>query len=215
MTPQTCRVLLVEDHKLLLEGLKALLAAQPDMQVIGEAHNVRQAKQLVEHQRPDFVVVDLSLVDSRGIDLVRHLARHERSIKILVFSHRPAWVMEDRVMAAGAHGYLRKSPHDLQIVDAIRSLMRGERFACASQESAELGGSSRQYATMIKSLSDREFEVFELVGQGVLARTIAAKLDMKTTTVRTLLDRIKTKLGVGRIEEVKRIAIAWQLDATV
>lgn len=205
------KILLVEDHKLLLEGLKSLLASEDDLQVIGEAHSVADAITELERECPDLAVVDLSLVGSRGMELVRYLAEHYPHVKILVFSQRPAWVMADRVLAAGAHGYKQKSPGDLEVVEVIRKLLNGETYItpCDTPEDAV----SYEYLAKIQELSDREFEVFELLGAGTKTAAIAQQLGTSNSTVRTMLNRIKNKLGADEAAEVRKIALAWQLDA--
>ncbi len=205
------KILLVEDHKLLLEGLKSLLASHEDLEVCGEAHNVADAIAEVERERPDLAVVDLSLVGSRGMQFVSYLAEHWPAVRILVFSQRPAWVMADRVLAAGAHGYKQKSPDDLGVVDVIRLLLRGETYVSPSEAPEE--AVSYQYLARIQELSEREFEVFELLGAGTKTATIAQQLGTSNSTVRTVLNRIKIKLGVDEAADVRKIALAWQLDA--
>ncbi len=211
MPSQSSKILLVEDHRLQLEGLKSLIADHPDLKVNGEAHSVEEAIACTEHDCPDLAVVDLSLVRSRGIDFVRYLVEHHPDVKILVFSNRPAWVMADRVLAAGAHGYKEKSPHDLEIVDVIRQLLRGETYVSPSEVPKD--AASYKHVTAIRGLPEREFAVFELLGDGVSPSKIAEHLGTSRSTVRTQIDRIKTKMGVNESWEVRRIALAWQLDA--
>lgn len=206
----TCHILIVEDHQLLLTGLKSLLAEEAHLEVIGEAHSVADAIAFVEQTVPDLAIVDLSLVDSRGIEFVHHLAEHHPSVRILVFSQRPAWVMGDRVIAVGAHGYLRKSPQDMQIVEAINALMRGETYVSEGQPGPH--AKSKEYLPAIKSLSNQEFLVFELTGQGLRNAEIAKEIGGSPNSVRSVLDRIKHKLDLSTAEELKRVALAWQFD---
>lgn len=209
--PAKCRILVVEDHKLLLNGLRLELASAPHLEIVSEVHSVPDAIKSLAAEVPDLAIVDLSLVDSRGIELVQHLSQHHPDVRILVFSQRPAWVMGDRVLAAGAHGYLRKSPQEMQIIEAIDALMRGETYLSEGQPGPN--AKSKEYLPAIKSLSIQEFLVFELSGQGLRNADIAREIGGSVNSVRSVLDRIKNKLQVKNAEELKRVALAWQLDA--
>lgn len=209
--PAKCRLLVVEDHKLLLKGLRLELDSATHLEIVAEAHSVADAIASLRTQVPDLAIVDLSLVDSRGIELVQYLAEHHPDVRILVFSQRPAWVMGERVLKAGAHGYLRKSPEEMQIIEAIDALMRGETYVSEGQPGPN--AKSKAYVPTIKLLSSQEFLVFELLGQGFRNADIAEAIGSKTSSVRSILDRMKTKFKVKNAEELKRVALAWQLDA--
>lgn len=207
------RILIVEDHQLLLEGMKSMIEKQAELSVCGEAHGVEDAKRVFHEVGPDLVIIDLSLMQSNGLELVKYLAKLPRKVKILVFSNRPAWIMANRVFKAGAHGYLRKSPADNRLPDAISAVLAGERYV--SEGAHEEVVPEGHYVRGVEDLSDQEFDIFDMVGHGLRPGDIATKLGCKTNTVKTHLQRMQDKLGVVSAEQLKTIALAWQLEAVL
>jgi len=200
----------VEDHRTVREGLKSLIEQHCHLTVCGEATSAAEGLSVIKMWRPDIVIVDLSLIDSNGIDLVTKLKHASTSTKAIVFSHRPAWIMADRMLKAGASGYLRKSSGDELIVKAISEVMRGNTFV--SEGVAPNGDIVHQLGESLKQLADQEYQVFDLVGQGLEPAEIAIQLGCSINTIRTKLERLKSKLGHKKMSVLRRAAISWQID---
>ena len=204
------RILIVEDHEMVRKGLMDVLGRQEGMSVCGQADNVEMALVEIDGAQPDLVIVDMSLVDSNGLDLVRTLNRSPSSPKTIVFSSRPAWMMAERAMRAGAQGYLRKSTNDARIVDAVRTVMSGKTYV--SEGGADEIGGDHPLLDAVTELSDLEYQVFELLAHGLDTAGIALKMQCSVNTVRTKLERARQKLEVSSTPELRRAAIAWRID---
>ena len=149
-------------------------------------------------------------MESNGLDLVKTLRKRSAEVKTIVFTSRPAWVLAERLLAAGASGYLRKSSGDQQILQAIREVVAGRTFVSeGSTPSTEV---EDRFGESVRKLSDQEYQVFDLTGQGLEATEIAGRLDCSVNTVRTKIERLKKKLGHQRMSELRRAAISWQID---
>ena len=165
------KVLIVDDHPAVREGLAVRISSQPDLEVCGQAADTAEAMQLVAATRPDVVVVDIQLKTGNGLDLIERIKAHDKSIRILVWSMYPDALYAQRALHAGALGYINKEHTTGHIVEAIRRVRDGKIYLC--EETAEqllgqtVGGAKPPKAVGIESLSDRELEVFRLIGQGL------------------------------------------------
>ena len=209
------RVLIVDDHPLVREGLAMRLSTEPDLEVCGEAASENQAAALIKQTRPDLMIVDISLKDGHGLDLITHATAHHPAVKILVVSGFQESLYGQRVLRAGAMGYVNKQTSNDAIVGAIRTVLQGQRYISAelAQELAAqaLGGRDR-IKQPIDRLTARELEVFRLIGDGLSSSAIANRLHLSTHTIDTHRENIKRKLGVKSAAELNRQAVQWSLE---
>ena len=205
------RILIVDDHPVVREGLSALISGQPDLSVCGQAEGCAQAIALVDATKPDLVIVDISLKDGNGIELIKRLKSRDGSLQILVSSMHDEGPYAERSLRAGAMGYVSKQESSHKIVAAIHRVLDGkvylsERMADKLLHNVVSGSIDR---SPIESLADRELQVFEMIGQGLNTRQIAAQLHLSHKTVETYRGRIRTKLTIGKGLELTRHAIQW------
>ena len=215
MSKATSAILIVDDHPLVREGLKGLIAEEPDLRVCGETGSMRKALDLVREHEPDIVIVDLALTDGNGLELIRRLASHYPKLKMLVCSMRDESLFAERAINAGAHGYINKHEVAAHVVSAIRQVLADkiylspdvvERIISGFAKKQPVGGSS------IDELSNRELEVFWLIGQGRSTTQIAEQLNLSVKTVETHREKIKRKLGLSTAGELMRHAVQWDLE---
>jgi DNA-binding NarL/FixJ family response regulator len=206
------RVVLVDDHPIVRAGLAGLISAESDLEVCGEAADLDEALAVVERERPDLVVVDLSLKASSGLDLIRRLT--ERETKTLVASMHDEATYAERALAAGALGYVHKGEATREIVQAIRRVMAGRLYLSESVSEKVVkraigAGGRKEPAPPEERLSDRELEIFERIGQGRTTVEIGEALRISGKTVQTYRQRIKEKLGLGTAAELSTEATRW------
>ena len=210
------KVLIVDDHPAVREGLAIRIASQPDLEVCGEAADTDQAMALLEAIRPDVVVVDIQLETGNGLDLVKRIRTRDESIGILVWSMYPDAIYAQRALTAGALGYINKRHATGQIVEAIRRVRDGKIFLC--EETAEqllgsaVGRGKHSKASGMESLSDRELEVFRLIGEGLTTSQIARQLHRSVNTVESHREKLKDKLALKSAGELNRAAVQWMLE---
>jgi len=210
------RVLIVDDHPLVRSGLAELIADEPDLEVCGEAEGAPQAIKLVRELRPDLVVVDLSLREGSGIELIKQVHAFDPEIRMVVSSMHDEAIFGERTLAAGAMGYVDKQQPTGRLIEAIRQVLSGRvfvsgrlagRFVAGSTASGRATGGSP-----IQRLSDRELEVLQLIGEGLTSRMIAERLHLSIKTIDTYRENLKTKLGLRTANELVRYAVAWTLE---
>lgn len=208
-------VLIVDDHPLVREGLRARIGSQPDMFVCGEASNVDEAMALVDARSPDIVIVDLALDNSNGLDLIKKVARRNSATKMLVLSAREESVFAERALAAGALGYVSKQEAQNKIIDCIRTVLRGEHClsSAMTQKLLQRATGEGQTARGVESLSNRELEVFQLIGQGNNTRGIAEQLHLSIHTIETHRENIRAKLSLSNGAELVQRAVQWMLES--
>jgi DNA-binding NarL/FixJ family response regulator len=213
MTPSPTRVLLVDDHPLVREWLGNLLRLESDMQVVGEAETSPAALACATTARPNVAVVDLSLKQGSGFQLIRELRSVAPTISIVVLSMHEELSDIERAFRAGAMGYVTKRESTKQIVEAIRSVHRGEMFAnpatLAQLSFRLLGRTPTESTDPARILSDQELEVFRRLGTGQSTREISEQLGVSQKTVQTYCARIKDKLAYRDGAELARSAFAW------
>ena len=209
----TARVFLVDDHPLVRESLASLIDRQPGLSVCGEAADATTALSAIGQSPPDVVVVDLSLGGRPGLELVHDLKRMHPGVAVLVLSMHDENLYAERVLRAGARGYIMKREATGNVIDAIRCVLEGRIYLSprmATALAAKLvSGATEPTETAVTRLSDRELEVFRLLGQGLATRQIADAMQVSAKTVQAFAARIKEKLGLASATELLREAIRW------
>ncbi len=206
------RIFLVDDHPLVREWLTQLIDQQPDLTVCGEAASAATALAALGSVSADLAIVDLSLADSAGLELIKSLQRRTPAVPVLVLSMHDESTYADRAFRAGARGYVNKRESAHRVVEAVRRVLDGKLYV--SEKAAEIlaaqtvrGQAPGQPA--IERLSDRELEVFDKLGQGVGTRQIAEEFCVSIKTVQAYCARIKEKLNLGSATELLREAVRW------
>jgi DNA-binding NarL/FixJ family response regulator len=209
------RVLIVDDHPIVRRGLADLIDHQPDLEVCGEAADVAEALQVVAATQPDVVVVDLALKSGHGIELVEQIKARYDGVKMLVSSMHDEMLFAERTLRAGAMGYIAKQEPTENLLEAIHQVLRGEIYLSPRMSSRLLHhvvGCKALEEDPIASLSNRELEVFEMIGQGLTIQQIAAKLQLSPKTIETHREKIKQKLNLKSSTELNRRAVQWVLE---
>ena len=211
------KVLIVDDHPAVREGLAIRISGQPDLKVCGEAADIGEAMQLVTNTHPDIVIIDISLKNGNGIDLIKRIKARGESIRMLVWSMYSEFLCAERALRAGAMGYINKGQATDDIIEAIRAVLDDKIYV--SDKLAErvlhrsIGRSTEdlQHAP-VENLSDREREVFELIGSGLNSEQMAEKINISPKTVQTYRARIKQKLRISRGSQLVQRAVKWVLQ---
>jgi DNA-binding NarL/FixJ family response regulator len=207
-------VVLVDDHSVMRQGLAALVNAQPDLHVCGEASGVRQALDVIEHTGPHLVVVDISLPDGDGLELIREVRARHPATRTLVLSMYDEAVYAERALRAGASGYIRKVKAADEVLGAIRRVLGGHVFLSedAAQDLVDRlvgSGKSTGPAASMGRLSDRELQVLRSIGRGLSNRQIAEELFISVKTVEAHREHIKKKLDLASGADLLRYAIQF------
>jgi DNA-binding NarL/FixJ family response regulator len=206
------RVFLVDDHPMVRERLSQLIDQQPDLVVSGEADNSREALERIREQVPDIVVVDLTLRNSSGLDLIKDLKAQELRVPVLVLSMHEESLYAERVLRAGALGYVSKQESSQEILAAIRKVIH-HQIHLSEQMAAvllkRLIGGAAAAASPVERLADRELQVFQMIGEGQGTVRIAETLGVSVKTVETYRARIKEKLHLEDAVQLLRAAMRW------
>jgi DNA-binding NarL/FixJ family response regulator len=210
-------VLIVDDHPVFREGLARVIDQERDLVVCGEAADGAEALLRAESLRPDLVVIDIALDGMNGIELAKALRSRVPDARLLVVSMYPESLYGERALRAGADGYVMKRESGRALLGAMRRVLAGNTHVSPDLNNAILqklsGRGDHAAATDIERLSDREFEVFQLIGQGLGTREIAERLNVSMKTVETHREHIKEKLHVERTAELVQRAIHWTRHA--
>jgi DNA-binding NarL/FixJ family response regulator len=215
--PPASRVLIVDDHPAVREGLAMRIGAQPDLEVCGEAADVGEALRAVTEARPDVAVIDIALKNGNGLDLIKRLKARGASVRMLVWSMYNESLFAERALRAGALGYINKEHATDQIITAIRCVLSGKVYLSEPLTgqllSRLLHGSPEQARrSPVAALSDRELEVFQLIGQGLDTQQIAEKMRVSPKTIETYRARIKEKLNLKSSVALLRHALQWAIE---
>ena len=211
---QNKQVFLVDDHPLVREWLTNLINKRPDLRVCGEAGTAPEALQKIGELQPDIAIVDLTLANGSGIELIKDIQTQHPKVAVLVLTMHDETVYALRALRAGARGYIMKAEATKKVIQAIRTVLEGKLYvsdrvtALMAEKFAD--HTLRKAGSPIELLSDRELEVFQLLGRGLGTRKIADQLHISFKTVQAFSARIKDKLQLDNINELLREAIRWQ-----
>ncbi len=212
------RIYLVDDHAMFRDGLRQLINLEPEFTVCGDAPDAEKALSEIPKLKPDLVIVDISLPGTSGIDLVKSLKRDYEELPVLVVSMHAESLYGERALRAGAMGYIMKSEPATTVLAAIRKVLRGEVHVSERMASAVVAkfvhGAAAPPPSPLETLSDRELEVFRLLGQEKGTRQIAEEMNVALPTVATFKNRIKEKLGMKNSTEMILYAIQWYRQET-
>ncbi len=210
------RILIVDDHPMMRTGLAQLIGHEADLKAGAEASNGRQALEAVGKNHFDLVLLDISLPDKNGLELIKDLRALRPELPVLVVSMHDEMIYAERVLRAGGRGYIMKQEGGQKFLQAIRQVLAGQIYVSEEMSARILetysGRQPESSGSPVQRLSDREFEVFQLIGQGIGTRAVAEQLHLSVKTVEVHRANIKEKLGVMTATELVRYAVRW-LDA--
>lgn len=210
------RVLIVDDHPLVRQGLVGLLKGEPGLSVSGEVGDVRGSWQALERGVPDLMIVDISLQDGDGLELVKSVRARYPSVRVLVLSLHDEQIYAERALRAGASGYVQKSEPPETILQGVHEVLGGRVFVSRPVEERLLKrigrGSSDPVPAPLENLSDRELEVLKLMGEGLTTNQIAERLHLSKKTVQSHRDRLKLKLQLRNAAQLVRFAVESHLQ---
>jgi DNA-binding NarL/FixJ family response regulator len=210
------RVLVVDDHPIIRQGMTLLINREPDLIVCGEAEKAQSAWEAIASLRPDIVILDISLGGPDGLELLKQIRARDQDLAILILSMHDESIYAERALRAGANGYIMKQEATELVLTAIRRILDGQVYVPDRIASSML----RQYArgskpgarSAVDSLSDRELEVFRLIGEGSSTRQIAEILHLSVKTVESYQAHIKEKLALRNARELQHHAIEWAIS---
>jgi DNA-binding NarL/FixJ family response regulator len=210
------RILIVDDHPIVRQGLALLINREPDLAVCGDAEETGSALCRIEELKPDLVVVDISLNGPDGLDLLKNIRAREPSLPVLILSMMDELLYAERGLRAGANGYIMKQQATEQVLVAIRRILDGEIYLSERMANKMLhlfvgGGSPTEQSSPMADLTDRELEVFRLIGEGHGTRQIADELHLSIKTVESYQAHIKDKLLLKNGRELVQRAIQWHV----
>jgi DNA-binding NarL/FixJ family response regulator len=210
------RVLLVDDHPIVRQGLALLIDREPDLAVCGEAEGAHSVFHAITTLRPDIVVLDISLSGPDGLDVLKEIRSKTASLPVLILSMHDESIYADRAMRAGANGYIMKQEATEKVLVAIRRILQGEVYLSDRLTNTMLQQYVRGAAPTEKSplvnLTDRELEVFRLIGEGHGTRQIADELHLSVKTIESYQAHIKEKLALRNARELVQHAIEWTVN---
>jgi DNA-binding NarL/FixJ family response regulator len=212
-TVKKTRVLVVDDHPMTRAGLIHVINHQPDLIVCGEAESAAQALDILDSSQPDLLLIDITLPGKSGLELIKDVKAMHPELLMLVISMHDESLYADRVLRAGARGYITKHEGGEKLMEAIRRVLSGKIYVSESMSAHILeifsGGQTGLDRSSIEKLSDREFEVFESLGEGLSSHQIAKKLHLSAKTVDAHRANIKTKLNIKTTAELIAYAARW------
>jgi DNA-binding NarL/FixJ family response regulator len=213
-TGKRVRILVVDDHPLVREGLAARISAQPDLEICGEAASIEEARQLLRAAQPELVLLDLALQRGSGLDLIKEIRARGPEPKILVVSAYDEALFAERALRAGADGYINKQELQVSVLEAIHTTLRGELFMSA-QVTRRLTDRALSRAVIASGpgvLTDRELQVFERIGRGRSTREIATELHLSVHTIESHREKIRLKLNLRSGIELQQRATLWAIE---
>lgn len=201
------RILLADDHALVRQGFRMILAAQPDMQIVGEAGNGREAVELAEKLQPDVVVMDVTMPELNGIEATRRLTTVAPRARVLALSMHKDSVYVREILRAGARGYLLKDSVDADLLVAVRGVAKGEGYLSPAVSDAVLTDYRRHVTDPLDLLTSREREVLQMIAEGKTNKEIATSLNLSVYTVEAHRGRVMEKLNLHSTGEIVRFAL--------
>ncbi|MCY2931288.1 MAG: response regulator transcription factor [Planctomycetota bacterium] len=211
--PGVKKVVLVDDHPLFRRGLAQVINQEKDLRIVGEADDAAGGLALLESAKPDVIIVDITLPDRNGIELVKDIHVRAPETLVLVLSMHEEGIYAERVLRAGARGYVCKAENPARVIEAIRAMLEGGIFVSDKMSAQMLqkfvGIRGRSEQPGVDNLSDRELQVLEMVGSGMPTREIAQALHVSVKTVDAHREHIKRKLNLENAAELRKYAIAW------
>jgi len=211
---QDLRIVVVDDHPIVRKGLAELINQQPGMTVVGEGDALAAGLARIRADRPDVAIVDLSLGSASGLDLVKTLNATQPEVRVLMLSMHDETLYAERALAAGANGYIMKDEAMGNLIGAIRCVASGKTYVSPQMSERIVArvtgrGGAAEEPEPLARLTDREREVFTLMGRGLETRAVAAQLELSVKTIETYHARIKEKLGLKTAHELIRAAVSW------
>lgn len=207
------RIMIVDDHAIVLHGLKELINSEPDLEVTMTADSAERALEMLRKGLPDIVVTDISLPGLSGLELIKEVTLMHPGLPSLVLSMHDELVHGERALRAGAKGYLVKQEAPEKVIKAIRTVLAGGRYLSARMQSLLTqkvrGRPGKQPVSILSSLTDREQEIFRMIGLGLGTSEIAAKVNRSVKTIEAHRANLKTKLGLRNAHELNRFAANW------
>ncbi len=207
------KILIVDDHPIFCLGMSELINKEKDLEVCGSEESAAKACKAIAKMEPDLVIVDIGLKDSNGIDLVKDINARFEGLPVLVLSMYDESLYAERALQAGARGYIMKQEAIALVVQALRKVLNGEIYASASvkekafQRLVSLNKPASK--SPVDVLSDRELEVFRLIGEGLSTREIADRLNLSIKTIGTYMEKIKDKQGLKNYTQLVKMAANW------
>jgi DNA-binding NarL/FixJ family response regulator len=210
------KVLIVDDHPIVRQGLTQLINQEPDVSVCCEAGDISEALTLIESHKPDIAIVDISLGHSSGIRLIEDISRRYPNLSVLVLSMHDESLYAERCLRAGAKGYIMKKEPPEKVIVAIKKILKGEIYLSDNLSVKLLqkfiAKQAGIYSSPVERLSNRELEVFRLIGQGLKTRKIAEQLNLSVKTIETYIDHIKKKMGFKDSRNLFLHAVQWLMN---
>jgi DNA-binding NarL/FixJ family response regulator len=213
------KILLIDDHPLLRNGIAQLISQQKDLIVCGEVDDSLKALDAIEKDNPDIVILDITLKKMSGIEVLKHIKVRFPRVKVLILSMHDETLYAPRALRAGASGYIMKQEAAENVITALRKILSGEVYIsermATQMLSRMVGGRATPISSPVDLLSDRELEVFTLLGKGDGTRDIAEKLNLSVKTIESHRAHIKEKLNLKNATELVRHAVQWVASETV
>jgi DNA-binding NarL/FixJ family response regulator len=205
------RILIVDDHPMMRDGLRQLIGNEPEFEVCGEAEDVSGALAQAEALKPDLAIVDITLRAGNGLELIKDLQIRSPRTAVLVLSMHDESLYAERVLRAGGRGYIMKQEGGKRIIEGIRQVLNGRTFVSENVSAKILDHFSGhgEAKSPIEQLTDREFEVFQLIGRGLGTKEMAEKLHVSVKTIEVHRVNIKEKLGTPTVSDLIRFAVRW------
>lgn len=210
------KIVVVDDHPIVRRGFVLLINQEADLEVVGEAEGPGEAMDLIERKRPDLVLVDLSLKGGDGLEMIKDLSKTMPELLMLAVSLHDENVYAERALRAGARGYIMKSEATENVMTAVRQVLSGGVFLSKKMNERMLNrfaASGSVEDDPVQRLSDREFEVFQLVGKGSSSREIADALHLSIKTIETYKSHLKNKLELHSSTELMKLAVEWSVKS--
>jgi len=207
------QVLLVDDHPIVRQGLRRLIDGEGDLEVCAEAGTMREARQAIREKDPDVVVVDISLKEGDGMELIKDVRAHHPSLPMLVLSMHDEGVYAERLLAAGANGYIMKQAATDQFINALRRVLEGGVYVSEAVGARMIrklaAGGATTSVDPIDHLSNRELQILQMIGRGLSTRQAAEALNLSVKTVESHRQRIKRKLDLATSSQLVQHAVNW------